>query len=156
MPPDDVLVEETALPHPREQVFAWFSAVENLRRITPERFALTVLTPQPIVLRAGVRIAYRMRIFGLPLIWESEITEWDPPRRFADLQVRGPYAHWLHTHEFEELPGGGTLVRDRVVWRLRFGPAGRLAGPLMRRHLTRVFRHRSAALQSAFSPPPGR
>jgi ligand-binding SRPBCC domain-containing protein len=60
--------------------------------------------------------------------------------RFVDRQLRGPYALWHHTHEFEPLPGGDTLMRDVVRYALPFGPAGALAHRLLvRRDLARIF-----------------
>lgn len=56
---------------------------------------------------------HRLRIHGFPLRWRSKITEWDPPARFVDEQIRGPYRLWIHEHRFEERDSG-TLVHDHV------------------------------------------
>ena len=67
----------------------------------------------PIAMGEGALIDYRLRIRGLPVRWRSRIAAWDPPRRFVDEQVRGPYRLWIHEHAFEPR-AGGTLVRDHV------------------------------------------
>ena len=108
------------LPRPRPEVFAFFSDARNLERITPAFLNFHVLTADPIEMRAGAIIDYRLRLRGIPLRWQSEITAWEPPARYADVQRRGPYRQWDHTHDFEE-QDGGTLVRDRVLYRL-LGP----------------------------------
>jgi ligand-binding SRPBCC domain-containing protein len=105
------------LPRPRPEVFAFFADARNLERITPAFLNFHVLSPDPIEMRAGAVIDYRLRLRGLPLRWQSEITIWDPPRLFADVQRRGPYRQWDHTHTFEE-EDGGTMVRDHVLYRL--------------------------------------
>ena len=67
---------------------------------------------------AGTRIDYRLRLRGIPLRWQSEITEWNPPHAFVDVQRRGPYRLWRHTHTFDETEGG-VVVGDSVeyaVW----------------------------------------
>ena len=65
---------------------------------------------------------------GVRVTWLTLIQEWDPPHRFVDVQVRGPYALWHHTHEFERASGdGATLMRDTVRYAIGFGPLGALA-----------------------------
>ena len=78
-------------------------------------------------MRVGTLIQYRLRLHGVPITWPTSIQEWDPPHRFVDVQVRGPYALWHHTHEFEPLGECGTLMRDTVRYAIGFGPLGELA-----------------------------
>jgi len=136
------------LPRPRPEVFAFFADARNLERITPAFLHFQVLAAGPIDMRAGALIDYRLRLRGLPIRWQSEITAWDPPRRFADLQRRGPYRQWDHTHTFEE-EDGGTMVHDRVRYRL-IGPD--LFTRVINRVLVapdtrRIFAFRHAALE---------
>jgi ligand-binding SRPBCC domain-containing protein len=107
-----------------------------------------VLTEEPIAMRPGAAIDYRLRLRGLPLRWRTEITEWEPPMRFVDVQLRGPYAEWTHTHSFDE-QDGGTLVRDAVRYRL---PGPEFAVRLIDRFFVapdtrRIFGFRHAALE---------
>src|SRR4029434_8000720 len=119
--PSHTLTTWQWLPRPREEVFRFFSDPRNLQRITPGFLHFGLLTPAPIDMRRGALIDYRLRLRGVPLRWRSEITSWEQPLHFSDIQVRGPYAEWVHTHRFEE-EDGGTLVRDDVRYRL-WGPA---------------------------------
>ena len=136
------------LPRPRPEVFAFFSDARNLERITPTFLRFHVLTGGTIEMRAGAIIDYRLRLRGLPLRWQSEITVWDPPRLFADVQRRGPYRQWDHTHTFEE-ENGGTMVRDRVLYALP-GPGILTRGVnalLVAPDTRRIFRFRHTALE---------
>ncbi|MEQ9400964.1 MAG: SRPBCC family protein [Longimicrobiales bacterium] len=136
----------TFLPLPRDEVFPFFAAAENLERITPPELRFRIVTPLPIEMRPGTRIDYRLRLSGIPFGWRTEITEWDPPRSFADTQLRGPYHTWIHRHVFEERDGG-TLMTDEVEYRLPFGRLGQVALPFVRAQVGRIFRHRQAAME---------
>jgi ligand-binding SRPBCC domain-containing protein len=106
-----------------------------------------VLTPKPVHMFAGTRIDYRLRLHGIPIRWKSEISEWDPPRRFVDRQLSGPYRLWHHLHTFEEVEGR-TLVRDVVDYSV---PGGRIVNWLfVRRDLTRIFTFRRLQLEAFF------
>jgi ligand-binding SRPBCC domain-containing protein len=141
-----VLQREQRLDRSRDEVFAFFADASNLEALTPPLLAFEVLTPRPIEMAAGTRIRYRLRVHGVPLRWLTEIREWAPPERFVDAQLHGPYSLWEHTHEFERLPGGATLIRDTVRYRPILGPLGALALPLVRRDLQRIFDYRRDAV----------
>lgn len=138
-----VLERTQFLPLPRERVFAFFADARNLEAITPEFLRFSILPPVPVELSAGSRIHYRLSLFGVPFRWRTLIAEWNPGRGFVDVQERGPYALWHHTHTFSDA-GGGTRVSDRVEYRLPLGPLGDIAHALVvRRTLERIFEHRA-------------
>lgn len=136
------LEREQMIPRPLPETFAFFGDAGNLEAITPPFLAFRIVTPQPIRMAPGTRIAYRLSLFGIPFGWETEIVAWEPPVRFVDLQRRGPYRLWHHAHTFEAVPGG-TRMYDRVDYTLPFGPLGTLTHALVvRRTLERIFEHR--------------
>lgn len=144
------LQSEQLVPRPRDEVFAFFSRPENLARITPPamRFALRSADR---TMRPGLRLRYRLRPFPLvPATWVSEITAYDPPDGFVDVQRAGPYARWEHTHRFADAEVGdrpGTRISDTVVYELPFGPLGDLVHALVvRRRLEAIFAHRRRAI----------
>ena len=139
-----VLEREQCLPRPPEDVFPFFADARNLEAITPPLLRFRVLTPEPIEMRVGTHIQYRLRLHGVPVNWHTTIQAWEPPHRFVDVQVRGPYALWHHTHTFAPDGADGTLMRDVVRYAIGFGPLGDLAERLLvRRDLARIFDFRA-------------
>jgi len=109
------------------------------------RFRVLGMTTREVV--EGTLIDYALRLHGIPLRWQSRIESWVPNRKFVDVQTRGPYASWRHTHEFES-DDGGTIIRDRVRYRLPLGALGELAaGWLVDRDLDAVFDFRRRRIE---------
>lgn len=143
---------ETFLPRPREEVFAFFSDARNLEKITPPFLRFQIMTPLPIEMEAGRIIDYRLRLNGIPIKWKTEISHWEPPFRFVDTQLQGPYRRWVHEHRFESVDGG-TRMTDRVEYRLPFGWLGSIAHALfVRRQVESIFAHRTAVIQNLLNP----
>jgi ligand-binding SRPBCC domain-containing protein len=134
---------EQWLDRPIDEVFAFFSDAANLEAITPSWLRFSVITSAPIPMDTGTLIEYRLRWRGLPLRWATLIEAWEPPRRFVDTQLRGPYLLWHHMHTFESRRDG-TLIRDLVYYRLPLGWLGAALHRLgIRRDLEAIFDHRA-------------
>lgn len=138
-----VLSTQIWVPQKRPDVFALFADAFQLEKLTPPWLRFRVLTQSPIEMHTGRLIDYQLNLHGFPVRWRTEITDWEPPFHFQDSQIRGPYSLWVHTHTFEEVDGG-TLVRDRVVYRV---PGGSLVNRLLvQGDLRRIFRYRHEQL----------
>jgi ligand-binding SRPBCC domain-containing protein len=140
------LTRKTRLDQPIERVFDFFSRAENLEAITPPLLRFRILTPQPIEMREGTLIEYSLRLRGLPMRWLTRIEEWNPPHRFIDVQLRGPYRLWRHTHTFTPVDGG-TEMTDSIDYALPFGPLGALVHPLVVRDLRFILDHRATRIR---------
>lgn len=142
----------TFIDAPLAEVFEFFSQHRNLERISPPWTRLRIIESPGERLREGDRIAYRFRVFGLPMRWTARITVFRENEVFADRQERGPFRYWLHTHRFRA-SGAGTEMHDHVEYELPFGIIGRLVGgPLVRRRLVTLFDHRAEQIRDAFRP----
>ena len=150
-----VLEGEQWLPVPLERVFPFFADALNLETITPGWLRFRVVTPEPIPMRVGQTIDYRLRVHGVPIRWQSQITAWEPPYRFVDEQRKGPYKLWRHEHLFMER-AGGTEIIDRVEYAVRGGPlAAWIDALLVRGDVQRIFEHRAEAIREIFLGEPG-
>ena len=130
----------------RDDIFPFFSDAANLEAITPPRLRFSIRTPLPIAMAEGRLIDYRLHLHGVPIAWRTEITAWEPPSRFVDTQLRGPYRWWVHLHEFADVDGG-TEMLDRVEWALPLQPLGEIARPVVKRQLERIFDYRERAIR---------
>ena len=139
------------LRRPRSEVFAFFSDARNLERITPPSMHFAIETPLPIEMKEGAIIEYTISLFGVPIPWRTRIEAFEPDDRFVDLQLRGPYRRWHHTHTFSDTHDGGTRMKDRVEYEVPFGPLGEVARLLfVRRQLDLIFDHRRATIAELF------
>jgi ligand-binding SRPBCC domain-containing protein len=140
-----VLRREQRLEAPPGAVFPLFADARNLEAITPPLLRFRLLTPEPIAMGVGTFLQYALRLHGVPVRWDTLIQEWEPPVRFVDVQVRGPYRLWHHTHELEPLDGGAaTLMRDTVRYSVGFGAIGEIARrALVLRDLEAIFAFRA-------------
>jgi len=149
------LHRELWVPHPLRAVFDFFSRAENLEQITPLWLRLRILTPPPIVMKPGATIAYALGVRGISFRWLTEIERWNPPYDFVDVQARGPYKLWRHTHRFSEVEGG-TMITDTVEYALPLGLLGRLVHRLqVARDLSRIFDYRAQRVQALLPRQPG-
>lgn len=149
--PDHILEARVWLPRARAEVFAFFADPANLALIVPPALRLRLRTPAA-PMRAGSVYDFRVSWLGVPLGWRTFIREFDPPHRFVDVQVRGPYARWEHRHTFLEAPGG-TWVEDRLTYRLPLGPLGRAAHALLvGRQIAAAWAYRDRRLGALLAP----
>jgi len=136
------LRKQQTIARPIDDLFNFFKQPDNLEKITPASVGFTILTPRPIVMQVGTVLDYTIRLLGLPVRWTTLISTYDPPHRFVDVALRGPYSFWHHTHTFAE-GDKGTIMTDEVRYALPFGLIGRLAHFLwVKRQLEYIFDYR--------------
>jgi len=148
--PAFVFRAEQFVPRNIEEVFSFFSRAKNLQQLTPAWLHFRILSVNPNPVRKGTLIRYALcwRIF--PIRWTTEIVEWDPPHRFVDVQLKGPYRKWHHEHRFVS-EDGGTRILDEVQYELPLGVIGRVAHRLkVKRDVETIFAFRKDAVLATF------
>ncbi len=136
-------VKETRIEASPADVWSFHESPGALNRLTPPWERVEVERDDRS-LKPGSRVVMKTSLGPIPLRWVAEHTDYDPPHRFVDRQVSGPFAFWNHVHSFRA-DGSGTILRDEVEYRVPFGWLGRrLGGGLVRSKLRRMFDHRHA------------
>lgn len=127
----------------KSDVFDFFSDERNLEKITPPNLNFRVIKKTTPEIQKGTLIYYKLRLYGLPFKWVTLIKEWEKNNMFMDVQLKGPYKVWQHTHKFEDVEGG-VLIKDEVHYKLPLGFMGDLvAGWLVKKDVENIFNYRS-------------
>ncbi len=143
---EHILTRSLTLDLPIREVFDFFADAVNLERITPPELNFKIITEQPIDIKEGTLIDYKLRMRGLPLTWRTLISVWNPPFEFVDEALKSPYKQWIHKHTFTELAPDKTLIEDKVRYRLPLEPLGDLGHWFVRRELDYIFDFRQKAV----------
>lgn len=150
--PEYVLRRQQLIPRRVEETFPFFADAGNLEIITPPWLRFHIVTPRPIAMKSGTLIDYRLKWHGVPITWRTEISDWEPPFRFVDQQLHGPYRLWHHTHLFEPVEDG-TLMTDIVRYRLPLGWLGTIAHiARVRADLEAIFDYRQEQISRLLGP----
>ena len=147
---EHILKRSQIIPRPRAEVFEFFSNASNLERITPPQLKFQILSPQPIEMKRGARIDYRLQLYGVGLTWKTEITQWNPGVDFVDVALKSPYRQWIHLHTFGDGEAGETVMGDCVRYRLPFEPLGEVAHLVVRKQLEMIFAYRRQIIAEIF------
>ena len=164
-----ILECELWVPAAIDEVWTFASNPRNLAGISPPLYNVRV--PEKAQTKDGERVHIAMSPLGLPITlkWISllqNVVATGDKRQFVDVQEKGPFGFWKHTHSFTagsaELKGErslsnikltrpGTWIRDHVEYDMPFGVLGSLAHSLMvRRSLTSMFAYRRKKLAEYF------
>jgi ligand-binding SRPBCC domain-containing protein len=141
------------VPQPRKVVFPFFSEIKNLEILTPDFLNFHVLKKSTEQIQSGTEIDYRLNIHGVAVKWRSKILDWHPGSQFRDIQLKGPYKKWDHTHTFEDL-AEGTLLKDKVIYRMPLGVFGdNLLSPIITKDIKSIFGFRKEKIRTLFGKP---
>ncbi len=149
---EHILERKQIIERPCAEVFDFFANAGNLERITPPELNFHIITPQPIDIKKGALIDYQLKLHGIPIIWKTEIIEWNPPFEFVDSALKSPYKQWIHLHSFEEGGEGETIMKDIVRYRLPLEPFGDLAHWYVKKELSYIFDYRYKVIEEIFQP----
>lgn len=152
------LATEQRLPRPLRSIFPFFEKPENLALITPPYLGFRILSPSPVEMKKHAVIDYAIRLHGIPMRWRTLIVDYEPPFRFVDKQLKGPYGFWEHEHTFRE-NNGETLLRDTVRYALPESIPSYFSGLIhenfVRPRLVDIFNYRKSVFSLMFGEESG-
>ncbi|GAB4175444.1 MAG: SRPBCC family protein [Calditrichia bacterium] len=148
---EHIYQNEIFLPATLEQAFAFFQNVQNLAKITPPWVHFEIITPPPLDIYEGREYEYKLKVNGIPMHWKTLISVWEPPHRFVDVQLKGPYKTWVHEHSFFERENG-VLMIDTVRYQLPLGFIGELIHIMqVKKFIKQIFEYRNQIISAVFS-----
>ena len=134
--------KESIIAAPPDVVYAFHERPDALSAITPPWERVTIVGQVPPI-AVGNRVILKTKIGPFPATWVAEYVEVEPGRLFADRQVSGPFASWLHRHIFTPDGKGGTILRDSVQYEPPMGLIGRAFGDgFIKKRLNDMFEYR--------------
>lgn len=129
-----------------DQAFAWHERAGALERLLPPWERVEVVERSG-GLDDGGRVVLRVGVGPATVRWVARHRDYVPGRRFVDEQIEGPFARWVHSHEFEVASPIACRVTERIDYDLPLAPLGNLAGSwLVRRRLRRMLAYRQRTL----------
>ncbi len=144
---ENIFTQKTQIAVPVADLFAWHAREGAINRLTPPWAPLSLISRKGKGIDPGVQVKFRMKVMGVPMIWEAEHVEYKENELFRDRQVKGPFALWEHSHLFQALGRHSAVMEDRVRFKL---PLGVLSLPFYghaRKELARIFRYRHRVLK---------
>lgn len=138
------------IPASAAQVFAWHERPDALQKLIPPGDPVRVLEHKGGI-EDGARVVLRVGPFPFSIKWVAVHKDYVVGRQFRDVQVKGPFAFWEHTHTVVPDGDNACTLIDHVEYDLPLGLLGRIADPLIRRKLNAMFdwRHRVTYAENA-------
>ncbi len=134
-------IKRTPFPVSADALFRWHGSPGALQRLTPPWERVEVIDEGSV--SEGSTTTFLLTIGPMKMRWTARHCDVIPGRRFADVQVRGPFSAWRHEHLFIPGDGGTSFLEDRIQYRFKAHGVTRLfIGGYIRRKIERMFDYR--------------
>jgi uncharacterized protein len=104
---------------PVTDLFVWHSGPGAILRLSPPWDPLAVIESSGGIDK-GARVVMKMKAGPIPYKWQAEHTDFRENRMFRDIQVKGPFSAWHHTHRFNPDGPHAAYLEDIIDFRLLF------------------------------------
>lgn len=139
--------KRTRMDVPARELFDWHARPGAFERLAPPWDRIEVVERSGSI-RDGDRLVMRLHQGPAHLTWIAEHRNFIDGRQFQDVQVKGPFARWEHTHRFEADDERHSTLVDHIDYALPLGPLGHLGDGQVQAMLARMFAFRHARTAS--------
>ena len=134
------------MPVSARALFDWHEYPGAFERLTPG-WQRTRVISRTGGITDGSRVEVEVPVLG-GLLHQRLLVEhrnYVPGSSFTDVQLKGPFARWEHTHTMEPAPDGTSVLVDTIDYELPFGMLGDIGGGwFVERMLGQLFDFRHA------------
>ena len=109
-----------------ERLFAWHDHRGAFNRLVPPWQPVSLARFDGI--RSGDRAVLELGPGPLTIRWVAEHQDFIAERQFRDVQVKGPFARWEHTHRFVPKGPERSVLEDHVTYGLPLAPLSEWIG----------------------------
>ncbi len=143
----ETLIFRSTLNAPASDVFQWHENPGAFERYNPPWDPVEVVERKGTI-KPGDKTVIRMKMGPLSQEWVAEHTEYEPGRKFRDIMVTGPFAHWDHTHLVEPVADDTSMLEDRIEYAVPLGSFGHFFGnSMVKEKLKSVFSYRHETIR---------
>lgn len=137
-------MQRSLLPVPAELAFEWHTRKGALERLTPPWEHVKILHTDGS-LEPGSQVRLQIQIGPLKQNWVAEHRRYVPGVEFQDVQIRGPFSRFEHTHRIVSKDSNCCWLEDEIDYAVPLGLVGHwLADKFVRRKLKKMFDYRHA------------
>ena len=144
---EETLSFRTSVNVPAAKLFSWHEQPGAINRLTPPWQTVEIEKFEGV--REGDQTVMQVAIGPFMKKWVAEHRDYVPGKQFRDVQIKGPFRSWIHTHRVEESGPDSSYLNDQIAYRLPFGGLGRkLSGTSIRERIKRQFAYRHRITQN--------
>lgn len=141
-----------------QDLFQWHARPKAFQRLAPPWQPIRIVEKQGGIMD-GSRLVLEMKQGPFWRRWVATHREYIEGKQFIDEQTTGPFAKWVHTHQFLPDTTKTSYLQDRVEYEPPFGLLGKLlVGGFIAKQVDRTFKFRHGRTQNdlkrgdAYSP----
>jgi uncharacterized protein (TIGR01777 family) len=134
--------KRTRIPASVQELFSWHGRPFAFERLAPPWEKMRVVERQGGI-KDGDKVVLEMRQGPFRHRWVAVHCDYIEGQQFRDEQVEGPFAKWIHTHQFFPDGDNASTLSDKIEYQPPLGFLGKAAaGRYISRKLERTFTFR--------------